>query len=66
MNPPQPFCSGRVVKQHERWQREFFQTIHESLEVALFTYDEALWEINANHWQKAMESDIESMYSNHV
>ena len=56
-------CSGRVVRQLDR-----YVGLGESVEnlpndIDPYTYKEA---IEVSHWQKAMESKLGSMYSNQV
>ncbi|MCQ7016867.1 DDE-type integrase/transposase/recombinase, partial [Clostridioides difficile] len=63
-----PRRSGRVVRQPER-----FMFLGESSDLVLgeqeqdpWTYEEALQDKDVRSWQKAMKSELESMYSNKV
>ena len=65
---PIPRHSGRVVKQPNRFMYlgESFKAIPEEQEIDPTDYDEAMNDLDAHLWQKAMEVEIESMYFNQV
>ena len=63
-----PRRSGRIV-----WPPigfiglgETYETISEEAESDPYTYEEAMNDIDAHHWIKAMKSELDSMYSNQV
>ena len=45
---------------------ETYEAISEEAESDPYTYKEAMNDINAHHWVKAMKSKLDSMYSNQV
>ena len=45
---------------------ETYEAILEEAESDPYTYEEAMNDINAHHWVKAMKSELDSMYSNQV
>ena len=45
---------------------ETFEAISEGPESNPYTYDEAIKDIDAYHWVKATNSELDSMYSNQV
>ena len=63
-----PRRSGRVVHQPERYMflGESLDRIPEELDSEPGNYSEALQDKDANLWKRAMESEMESMYSNDV
>ncbi|CAA0840132.1 cysteine-rich RLK (RECEPTOR-like protein kinase) 8, partial [Striga hermonthica] len=63
-----PRRSGRVVRQPERFMGlgESSEAVLDVLESDPWTYNEALQDRDAESWQKAMKSEIESMDSNQV
>ena len=63
-----PRRSGRIVRPPIRFtlMRENFETISEVPELDSYTYEEAMKDIDAPHWIKAMKSELDSMYSNQV
>ena len=68
LEPIVPHRSGRVVRQPERWigLEESSDLISENQDPDPWTYNEALQDKDAESWQKAMISEMESMDSNHV
>ena len=60
--------SGRVIRQPLRYTLlgESFDRIPNELDTDPCNYDEALKDKDAELWQKAMKSEIQSMYSNQV
>ena len=63
-----PRCSGRIVRPPIRFigLRETYEAISEEAESDPYTYEEAMNDIDAYHWIKAMKSELDSMYSNQV
>ena len=60
--------SGRVIRQ-PLWYTllgESFDRISDELDTDPYNYDEALKDKDAELWQKAMKSEMQSMYSNQV
>ena len=58
--------SERVVRQPER-----YISLGESVDnlpddINPYTFKDAIKDVDVSHWQKAMKSEIESMYSNQV
>ena len=45
---------------------ETYEAISEEAELDPYTYEEAMNDINAHHWIKAMKSELDSIYSNQV
>ena len=45
---------------------ETYEAILEEAEFDPYTYEEAMNDIDAHHWVKAMKSELDSMYSNQV
>ena len=60
--------SGRVIRQPLRYTLlgESFSRIPDELDTDLCNYDESLKDKNADLWQKAMKSEMQSMYFNQV
>ena len=60
--------SGRIVKPPIRFidLGETYKAISEEVETDPYTYKEAMNDIDAHHWVKAMKSELDSMYSNQV
>ena len=63
-----PRRSGRIVRPPIRFigLRETYEAIPEEAESDPYTYEEAMNDIDAHHWIKAMKSELDSMYSNQV
>ena len=63
-----PRRSGRIVRPPMRiiGLGEIYETISEEAESNPYTYEEAINDIDAHHWIKAMKSKLDSMYSNQV
>ena len=63
-----PRCSGRIVRPPIRFigLGETYEAILEEAESDPYTYEEAMNDIDAHHWIKAMKFELDSMYSNHV
>ena len=63
-----PHCSGRIVRPPIRFigLGETYEAILEEAESDPYTYEEAMNDIDAHHWIKAMKSELDSMYSNQV
>ena len=63
-----PRPSGRIVRPPIRFidLGETYETIPEEVELDPYTYEEAMNDIDAHHWIKAMKSELDSMYSNQV
>ena len=61
-----PHCSGRIVRPPIRFigLGETYEAITEEAELDPYTYEEAMNDIDAHHWVKAMKSELDSMYSN--
>ena len=64
----EPRRSGRVVRQPDRFMflGESSDLVSSEHEEDPMTYDEALQDKDADLWHKAMQSEMESMYSNQV
>ena len=64
----EPCRSGRIVRPPIRFiaLRETYEAISEEVETDPYTYEEAMKDIDAHHWVKAMKSELDSMYSNQV
>ena len=45
---------------------ETYEAISEEAESDPYTYEEAMYDIDAHHWVKAMKSELDSMYSNQI
>ena len=45
---------------------ETYEAISKDAELDLYTYEEAMNDIDAHHWVQAMKSKLDSMYSNQV
>ena len=45
---------------------ETYEAISKEAEIHLYTYEEAMNDMDAHHWVKAMKSELDSMYSNQV
>ncbi|XP_030964060.1 uncharacterized protein LOC115985233 [Quercus lobata] len=63
-----PRRSGRIVRPPIRFISlgETYEAIPEEIEPDPYTYEEAMKDIDAHHWVKAMKSELDSMYSNKV
>ena len=63
-----PRHSGRIVWPPIRFigLGETYEEISREAETNPYTYEEAMNDINAHHWVKAMKSELDSMYSNQV
>ena len=58
-----PCRSGSVVKQLNRFMYlgESFEAILEEHEIDPIYYDEAMSDVDAHFWKKAMEAELESL-----
>ena len=63
-----PCCSRRIVRPPIRFigLGETYEAIPKEVESDPYTYEEAMNNIDAHHWIKAMKSELDSMYSNQV
>ena len=63
-----PHRSGRIFQPLIRFigLGETYEAILEEAESDPYTYKEAMNDIDAYHWFKAMKSELDSMYSNQV
>ena len=63
-----PRRSGRIVQPTIRFigLGETYEAISEETESDPYNYEEAMNDIDAHHWVKAMKSELDSMYSNQV
>ena len=63
-----PRRSGRIVRPPIRFISlgETYEAISEEAESDPCTYEEAMNDIDAHHWIKAMKIELDSMYSNQV
>ena len=63
-----PCRSGRVVRPPIRFigLGETYEAISKEAESDPYTYEEAINDIDAHHWIKAMKSELDSIYSNQV
>ena len=63
-----PRRSGRIIWPLIRFISlgETYKAIPEEVEQNPYTYAEAMNDIDAHHWIKAMKSKLDSMYSNQV
>ena len=64
----EPCRSGRIVRPPVRFigSGETYVAISEKAETDPYSYEEAMNDIDAHHWVKAMKSKLDSMYSNQV
>ena len=64
----EPHHSGRIISPLVRFISlgETYEAISEEDEFDPFTYEEAMKDIYAHQWVKAMKSELDSMYSNQV
>ena len=64
----EPRCSGRIVRPPIRFigLGKTYEAILKEAETDPCTYKEAINDIDAHHWVKAMKSELDSMYSNQV
>ena len=62
----EPHSSGRSIRPPIRFTLlgKTFEAISEGLEYDSYTYEEAIKDIDAHHWVKAMKSELDSMYFN--
>ena len=60
--------SERIVRPPTRFigLGETYEAISKDVETDPYTYEEAMNDIDAHHWVKAMKSKLDSMYSNQV
>ena len=67
-NTQVPCRSGRFVKPPIRFigLGETYEAISEEADSDPYIYEEAMKDIDAYHWIKAMKSELDSMYSNQV
>ena len=63
-----PRHSGRIVRPTIRFigLGETYEAISEEAKSDFYTYEDAMNDIDAHHWVKAMKSELDSMYSNQV
>ena len=63
-----PRRSGRIIRPPIGFigLGETYEAISEVAESDLYTYEEAMNDIDAHHWVKAMKPELDSMYSNQV
>ena len=63
-----PRRSGRIVRPPIRFigLGETYKAISKEAKSNPYTYEEAMNDIDAHHWVKAMKSELDSMYSNQV
>ena len=63
-----PRRSGRIVRPPIRFidLGETYKAISEEAETNPYTYEEAMNDIDAHHWIKAIKFELDSMYSNQV
>ena len=63
-----PHRSGRIIRPPIRFigLGETYEAISKEVETDPYTYEEAMNDIDAHHWVKAMKSKLDSMYFNHV
>ncbi|GAB2264731.1 hypothetical protein Droror1_Dr00028323 [Drosera rotundifolia] len=68
VTPPEPRRSGRVSRKPGRYVHvvESFKTDPEDHDTDPFTYKEAIQDKDSKLWLKAMDSEMESMYSNKI
>ena len=64
----EPCRSGRIVRPPARFigSGETYVAISEKAETDPYSYEEAMNDIDAHHWVKAMKSKLDSIYSNQV
>ena len=64
----EPHRSGRIIRPLVRFigPGETYEAISEEAESNPYTYKEAMKDIDAHHWAKAMKFELDSMYSNQV
>ena len=60
--------SERIVRPPTRFigLGETYEAISKDVETDPYTYEEAMNDIDAHHWVKAMKSKLDSMYSNQI
>jgi len=63
-----PRHSGRIIRPPIIFigLRDTYEAISEEAEFDPYNYEEAMNDIDAHHWIKAMKSKLDSMYSNQV
>ena len=63
-----PRCSGRIVRPPIRFigLGETYEAISEKAKSDPYIYEEAIYDIDAHHWVKAMKFELDSMYSNQI
>ena len=63
-----PRRNGRIARPPIKFigLGETYEVISEEAESYSYTYEEAMNDIDAHHWIKAMKSELDSMYSNQV
>ena len=61
-----PHRSGRIVRPPIRFigLGETDEAISEEVETDPYIYEEAMNDIDAHHWVKALKFELDSMYSN--
>ena len=65
-NTPEPRRSGRISRQPDRYLGISSTTDSEDMVEDPTSYDEAVTDIDADMWQQAMKSELDSLYSNQV
>ena len=63
-----PRRSGRIIRPLIRFigLRETYEVISEEAETDPYTHEQAMNDIDAHHWVKTMQSELDSMYCNQV
>ena len=64
----EPYCSVRIIRPPVRFigLGETYEAISEEAESDPCIYEEAMKDIDAHHWVKAMKFELDSVYSNQV
>ena len=64
----EPYHSKRIVRPPIRFidLGETYEAISEEFKIDPYTYEEAMNDIDAHHWVKAMKSELDSLYSNQI
>ena len=63
-----PHRNGRIIRPPVRFigLGETYKAISKEAKFYPYTYEEAMNDIDAHYWVKAMKSELDSMYSNQV
>ena len=66
--PLEPCRIGRMIRQPDRYLGiwESFDSLSHNQQFDPFIYKEAMEDADRDSWQKAMESEIKSMYTNQI